>query len=408
MLNWARPFNIFCFLDNHAYDLQGHRFDCLLGAGAGVIFDPSRAIDGLDAFLAGRQWVFCHLTYEAKNLFFPTPASKPDLIGFPAWFFFEPRIVIALSGDVLRIDAADPDSVYKELHDQAAQAPTPLMPVTVSQRLTEGAYLDAVRGLQRHIRRGDCYEINFCQEFYGSAPGLDPLTVYDLLAAASPAPYSAFYRCHDSFLLCASPERFLQKRGDTLIAQPMKGTSRRSTGDGAEDAAGRRALVESRKERAENVMIVDLMRNDLSKVCRDGSVRVSELFGVYTFPHVHQMVSTVEGELEGGKGFLEILGATFPMGSMTGAPKKRVLELIDAFETGPRGLFSGSVGYFYRGDFDLNVVIRSLLYNARTGYLSFPVGSGITTYSDPDAEWSECLLKAAAIKKVLTGGSALG
>ncbi|MDB5251891.1 MAG: hypothetical protein JWP27_1060 [Flaviaesturariibacter sp.] len=408
MLNWAKPFNIFCFLDNHAYDLQGHRFDCLLAAGTRAILDPTHSIDTLDAFLASHEWVFCHLTYEAKALFFPGAPPRPDPAGFPLYFFFAPEVVLSLAGDTLRIDAADPDAIYLALIAGAPQAAAPLTSIAVRQRLTEEAYLEAVEGLLRHIRRGDCYEINFCQEFYGHAPTLDPYAVYQQLADASPAPYSALYRCGESYLLCASPERFLQKRGRRLIAQPMKGTARRSKGDSQADAEAKKALVGSQKERSENVMIVDLMRNDLSKVCADGSVRVSELYGVYTFPQVHQMVSTVEGLLGEDVGVLDILAATFPMGSMTGAPKKRVLELIDAAESGPRGLFSGSVGYFHEGDFDLNVVIRSLLYNARTGYLSFPVGSGITTYSDPSAEWAECLLKAAAIKKVLTGGSALG
>ncbi|MGZ3851130.1 MAG: chorismate-binding protein, partial [Flavisolibacter sp.] len=162
------------------------------------------------------------------------------------------------------------------------------------------------------------------------------------------------------------------------------------------------ALRNSQKDQSENVMVVDLVRNDLARICREASVKVEELFGIYSFPQVHQMISTVSGRLKEGTGFSRILEATFPMGSMTGAPKHRVMELIDAYEERARGIFSGSVGYVSpEGDFDFNVVIRSIMYNARDHYLSYQVGSGITFYSEPEKEWEECLLKAAAIKKVL-------
>jgi para-aminobenzoate synthetase component 1 len=183
----------------------------------------------------------------------------------------------------------------------------------------------------------------------------------------------------------------------------MKGTYRRDLNDTQKDGALKDALLRDPKERAENVMIVDLVRNDLSRVCKTASITVDELFGIYTFPQVHQMVSTVSGILQDGIQFSDIINATFPMGSMTGAPKHRVMELISKYEDNPRGLFSGSVGYIDpSGDFDFNVVIRSIFYNATDQYLSFFAGSGITFYSDPEKEWEECLLKVEAIKKVLT------
>ena len=149
-------------------------------------------------------------------------------------------------------------------------------------------------------------------------------------------------------------------------------------------------------------MIVDLVRNDLTRICKEGSVRVDELFGVYTFPQVHQMVSTISGVIKEDVSFPQIIDAAFPMGSMTGAPKHRVMQLINEFEPSARGIFSGSVGYINPdGDFDLAVVIRSIMYNQSTQHLSYQVGSGITFYSDAEAEWEECLLKAEAIRKVL-------
>ena len=160
--------------------------------------------------------------------------------------------------------------------------------------------------------------------------------------------------------------------------------------------------MNSAKDRSENVMVVDLVRNDLSKVCKEGTVRVDELYGIYSFPQVHQMISTVSGELKEEVCFTDILKATFPMGSMTGAPKNKVMHLIEKYEQTKRGIFSGAVGYISpNGDFDFNVVIRSIMYNADTSYLSFQTGSAITFYSDPEKEWEECLLKAEAIKVVL-------
>ena len=169
-------------------------------------------------------------------------------------------------------------------------------------------------------------------------------------------------------------------------------------------------LFHSDKDRSENVMVVDLVRNDLSKVCEEGTVKVDELYGIYSFPQVHQMISTVSGELKKNISFTEIIKATFPMGSMTGAPKKRVMELIEQYEKTKRGIFSGCLGYISpNGDFDFNVVIRSIMYNASSNYLSFQAGSAITFYSDPEKEWEECLLKAEAIKNcsILTNSMAI-
>jgi para-aminobenzoate synthetase component 1 len=219
----------------------------------------------------------------------------------------------------------------------------------------------------------------------------------------SPNPFAAFYRLQDKYLLCASPERFLMKTGNQISSQPIKGTNKRDLLNSLHDDELKKELAESRKDQSENVMIVDLVRNDLTKICKEASVKVDELFGIYSFPQVHQMISTIRGELKEATPFSQIISATFPMGSMTGAPKHRVMQLIDEYEPSSRGIFSGSVGYINPdGDFDFNVVIRSIMYNATNRCLSYQVGSGITFYSDPEKEWVECMLKAEAIKKVLT------
>ncbi|MEK7225056.1 MAG: anthranilate synthase component I family protein, partial [Bacteroidota bacterium] len=275
-------------------------------------------------------------------------------------------------------------------------------PVNIQSRLSKEEYISIIDKLKRHILRGDCYEINFCQEFFAENTFADPVMLYQQLSAISPNPFSALYKMNDRWLICASPERYLKKQGTRILSQPIKGTSQRVIGDKEKDELSKEELMHSIKDRSENVMVVDLVRNDLSKLCKEGTVVVDELYGIYSFPQVHQMISTVSGELKADISFSEILKATFPMGSMTGAPKKRVMELIEQYEQTRRGIFSGAVGYISPdGDFDFNVVIRSIMYNAATGYLSFQAGSGITWYSDPEKEWEECLMKAAAIKKVL-------
>lgn len=409
MLNWAYRFNIFCFLDNHRYAEEQHQVECLLGAGAHRQISPSSSpLEQLEKLQAeSGDWLFGHLAYDLKNSIEPLQSDHTDTIGFPDLYFFVPEIVVRLEQQQLLIgtlEAGIATQLFEAIlsaPDQPAKAyPDP----QIESRFTEREYLQVLHKLKEHIVRGDCYEINFCQEFFAENCQIDPLSVYRLLSARSPNPFSCFYRLNDKYLLCASPERFLQKQADLLCSQPIKGTSPRDLQDPQNDEARKQALQQSRKDRTENVMVVDLVRNDLSRVCIEGSVQVEELFGIYSFPQVHQMISTIKGKLRPTTGIAAILRACFPMGSMTGAPKRRVMELIEEHERSRRGLFSGAVGYIQpNGDFDFNVVIRSILYNETKQYLSFQAGSAITFQSDPEAEYAECLLKAAAIKKVLAG-----
>jgi para-aminobenzoate synthetase component 1 len=420
MLTWALPFNICCFLDSQGYSAQPSSaagFECLLAAGAVDHFSAD-AGDAFSAFrnwaLTRSDWLFGHLGYTLAAETEPPAESArrsangatlpPDPIGFPHLFFFVPQTVVELYPDHIRIGVlnADPASIWKEIRSITPRKTGATPPIAFTPRFTREEYLEVIGALQRHILRGDCYEINFCQEFFAQPVALDPFSVWQALSKASPNPFSAFYRLDDRFLFCASPERFLKKSGSSLLSQPIKGTAPRIQEDAVADRLRSTALQQSPKDRAENVMVVDLVRNDLSKVCVPGSVHVPELYGVYPFPHVHQLISSVTGELLPGTHWAEAIRACFPMGSMTGAPKNRVVQLIAQYERSRRGLFSGSVGYITPdGDFDLNVVIRSLLYERQSGYLSYQVGSGITWYSDPAAEYEECLVKAAGIKKAL-------
>ncbi len=403
MLSWTNQFNIFCFLDSCDYNIHPHHYDCLLATEA-TDWVGGTDLDEIDGFLQKGGWAFGHLSYELKDsIHHLNASSKVERIGFPPAFFFHPAILMQLKKNELTIHANDPDAIYEALI-QIEITSAPIKAVEINQRLTKSEYLDKIRGLQKHILLGDCYEINFCQEFFAEEAEINPLEVYRALTLASPNPFSAFYRVNDQYLICASPERFITATNGKVVAQPMKGTIKRDLQNAENDLLLKQELEQSRKDRAENVMIVDLLRNDLTRICRDASVRVEELFGVYTYPQVHQMISTITGELSEELKFSDIIRATFPMGSMTGAPKHRVMQLIDEFEPTPRGIFSGTVGYIDpKGDFDFNVVIRSLMYNAASGYLSYQTGSGITHYSDPESEWEECLLKGQAIKKVLAG-----
>jgi para-aminobenzoate synthetase component 1 len=403
MLNWANQFNIFCFLDNRRYDIQPRQYECILGAGVDA-FVESGTLNDLDAFLLeNKRLAFGHLSYDLKEEIHHIGSDRESRIGFPDFYFFVPRYLLQLKETELLITAPDPDAIFRDVIDCDITDRKKASPVTVRSKLSKEQYLEKIKGLQQHIVRGDCYEINFCQEFFAENAHIDALEVFLRLMELSPNPFSAFYKLEDKFLICASPERFLTRRGTTVLSQPMKGTIKRDRAHKEADAQLKRELQESAKDRAENVMIVDMVRNDLTKICEPGSVKVDELFGVYAYPQVYQMISTVSGKINPAASFSEIIRATFPMGSMTGAPKHRVMELIDEYEDSPRDIFSGSVGYIDPGgDFDFNVVIRSVMYNAATGYLSYRVGSGITFYSDPEKEWEECLLKGEAIKKVLT------
>jgi len=407
MLSWANRFNICCFLDNHQYHTPHHHVECLLAVDAIASYTAGEnAMNALRRFdAATSDWLFGHVSYDFKDHIHHTPLSKHiDGIGFPKAFFFQPETVIELRADDISISCIhlDPADVFDEIQSITIASANSTNSINIQPRISKQTYLDDIRSLQQHILKGDCYEINYCQEFYAEDVSIDPLQVYEQLTAVSPNPFASFYKVNDLYLLCASPERYLQRQGNQLLSQPIKGTHKRNLQNAQEDALLKQELMNSAKDRSENVMIVDLVRNDMSRVCKPGSVAAKELFEIYAFPQVYQMISTITGELSDDIDFTTILEATFPMGSMTGAPKKRVMELTEQYEHTQRGIYSGCVGYITpEKNFDFNVVIRSIMYDQSKGYLSYQVGGGITFYSDAEKEYEECLLKAAAIKKVL-------
>ena len=410
MLNWAAGFNIFCFLDNHGYQSTHHTQECLLAAGVQSKIEPSAgsAFRQLRDFSDQHDdWQFGHFSYDLKNEIEDLSSENPDHVQFPDLFFFVPQILVALSPEKLSIGLLNTNhsSVYQQIIGSPIQISGKAelnQKVNIRNRISKSDYCRTINQLRQHIIRGDCYEINFCQEFFAEDLSIDPLFTYQMLSESSPMPFAAFYKLNDKFLICASPERYLKKEGSVILTQPIKGTEPRDLQDAELDAHYKGRLFHSRKERAENIMIVDLVRNDLSKVCEESTVGVEELYGIYSFPQVHQMISTVRGKIAEGTHWVDAIKATFPMGSMTGAPKKKVMELIEKYERTKRGLFSGALGYYSPGgNFDFNVVIRSILYNHQKRYLSYQTGSAITFYSDPEMEYEECELKALAIRKVL-------
>lgn len=267
-----------------------------------------------------------------------------------------------------------------------------------SAKIDQKTYLERILQLKEHIQLGDIYELNFCQLIDSQEIELTSIQpFFRRMWEANPTPFAGLVETTDWMLASASPERFIQRKGTKLISQPIKGTAPRGLTD-LEDLQNRNNLQTSKKERAENVMIVDLVRNDLSRVAAKGSVHVDELCEIYTFPTVHQLISTVSCELKETATFSEILKAAFPMGSMTGAPKKSAVELAEKYEGFSREFYSGSFGVIYpNSDFDLNVLIRTLFYNTRTKKLSCGVGGAITMLSDAEAEYEECRVKVGKI-----------
>ncbi len=401
-LNWASQFTACCFLDNNQYTEKHHSYEWLLGAEAAYSFSPQDSLQHF--FEINDDWLFGHFNYDFNNIVETTTSPKPDYVQFPNVFLFCPQTVIKADGQTITISSLDhqPADIFNNISAGILRKLSPTNNLEIKARIDRQTYIETIEILRNHILRGDCYEINYCMEFYAENAVINPLDIYWQLSIVSPNPFSCFYKVNDKFLLCASPERFIKKEGNKIISQPIKGTIARNNADKTADEANKKTLYESSKERSENVMVVDLIRNDLSKICRENSVTVEELFGIYTFPQLHQMISTIKGELDENIDFTSILQAMFPAGSMTGAPKKRVMQLIEQYEQTKRGIFSGAVGYISpEKNFDFNVVIRSIMYNQGSGYLSYQVGSGITFYSNAAEEYQECLLKAKAIEKVL-------
>lgn len=400
-LYWASQHSHFSLHLNNAIDYphQGFKEVLAVGAKATLCLEPGNAFESLRLFHQN-QWLFGYLGYDLKNEVEHLQSKNSDHIHFSALNFFVPEHLIFFEEDGLKIESEHPNLFeliqQKEFDESEAKFSAPQASVAQKE------YMHKVEALRNHIEEGDCYEINYCQEFHGIVEQWNAVEVFLKLNRISPKPFACFQRFNHHFILSASPERFLKREGSQIISQPIKGT--RPRGKSAEqDEALKHELRNSEKEMAENMMIVDLVRNDLARTALTGSVQVEEIFGIYSFQQVHQMISTVVSQLSPDVDSVDVIKHAFPMGSMTGAPKVKVMQLIEQYENTKRGAFSGASGYFMpSGDFDFNVLIRSLFMNEHTMKYSFQVGSAITYDSVAEEEYEECLVKAKALFELLS------
>ena len=409
LLHWSQQFSEVIFLDSNNYHQKQSSFDCVLALDAftSIKTDYHNAFEDLKQYQQQtKDWLFGYLSYDVKNDVEELHSNNFDGLNFPDLFFFQPKKLFLLKGNQLEVqylrlcdDEIDSDLIAIENHSQFTIHNSQFI---IQQRISKESYIAKVSQMLEHILRGDIYEANFCMEFYAENATIEPIEIYQKLNAISKPPFAIFFKNNDQYLLCASPERYLRKEANKVISQPIKGTAKRFSNETL-DNNSKKELEQNPKERSENIMIVDLVRNDLSHTAIKGTVEVEELCGIYTFEQVHQMISTVVSNVENTTSPIKILQTTFPMGSMTGAPKISAMKIIEELEESKRGLYSGAVGYFTpENDFDFNVVIRSILYNAKESYVSFSVGSAITSQSNPEQEYEECLLKAKAMFEVLS------
>lgn len=411
LLLWAQQYDEIVWLDSNNYHQNYESYDSILAVDAftSIKTDAYQAFEDLRSYqTVTNDWIFGYLTYDLKNDLEHLKSENFDGLEFPELYFFQPKKLFLIKGNSLEIHYLKmvDDEIEKDLKAMESTSNTDETiehSIKIKLRIHKDAYFDKVNQMLLHIHRGDIYEANFCQEFYAEDTVINPVEIYNKLNAISKAPFATFLKLYDKYLLSASPERYLKKAGNTIISQPIKGTAKRSKNK-LEDARLKTELESNAKERSENIMIVDLVRNDLSHTAIKGSVIVEELCKVYTFNQVHQMISTITSQIEAKTHPIEVIKTTFPMGSMTGAPKISAMQIIEQLEETKRGLYSGAVGYFSpTGDFDFNVIIRSILYNATNKYVSYSVGSAITAKSDPQSEYEECLIKAKAMREVLEG-----
>ena len=422
LLQWAQQYETAVWLDSNNHNQGYTSFHSILAVDefTSIQTDVVNAFEKLKEYQSITQdYLFGYLSYDVKNATENLTSTNSDGLGFAELFFFQPQKILFVKNDSIEFqyltmvdDQIDTDfeAICTQEIKQKNTTSTRLENggnIVIKPRIQKQDYLFKVGEILEHIHKGDIYEANFCQEFYAENTRINPLDIYEDLNTISEAPFATFLKIDNQYLLCASPERYLKKEGAKIISQPIKGTAKRLV-DLQEDQKTATALSKDIKERSENIMIVDLVRNDLSKSAKKGSVRVEELCKVSSFKQVHQMISTVVSELKDDVHLVDVIKDTFPMGSMTGAPKISAMKIIETLEETKRGLYSGTVGYFTpMGNFDFNVVIRSILYDSEKKYLSFSVGSAITAKSTPEKEYEECLLKAKAMQFVLTNSNEL-
>ncbi|MBX2828995.1 MAG: aminodeoxychorismate synthase component I [Flavobacteriaceae bacterium] len=413
LLSWSQQFEEVVWLDSNNHDQEHSTYKAILAVDAYSKIEMSAkgAIDALECYYQEiEDWIFGYLSYDIKNDIEDLESHNFDGLRFPDLCFFQPKRVFVFSDTEVKLHylsglEKDMEGDWNAITRQEIvfDGSHSEEPIKILLRTSKDSYFSKVNEMKRHISRGDIYEANFCQEFFAEHTEIDPLQAFHHLNAISTPPFATFLKLNHLYALSASPERYLKREGNQVVSQPIKGTAKRLE-DPEEDRKMALRLENDPKERSENIMITDLVRNDLSRVAVKGSVRVEELCKIYTFEQVHQMISTITCQVPDDFSSIALIRSTFPMGSMTGAPKISAMKIIENLEDAKRGLYSGAIGYLSpQGDFDFNVVIRSILYNQEKKYVSFSVGGAITAKSLPENEYEECLLKAKAMRKVLEG-----
>ena len=413
LLQWSQQFETILWLDSNEYNQQYTSFNCALAVEefTSIKTDFHNAFDKLQEYQSTtKDYIFGYIAYDVKNDIERLTSNNSDGLHFSDLYFFQPQKLVFVKEETIEFhylqmvdDEIENDfnSICNLLDFNNKRTASTTSKIAITPKITKESYIKKVSDVLAHIKRGDIYEANFCQEFYAKNSTINPFETYNHLNKISKPPFASFLKIEHQYALCASPERYLKKEGNTIISQPIKGTAKRHQ-NSKDDEKVAENLSKNTKEIAENIMIVDLVRNDLSKSAIKGSVKVEELCKVYPFKQVHQMISTVVSQISENTDTTTVLKDTFPMGSMTGAPKIKAMKIIEQLEETKRGLYSGAIGYFTpENNFDFNVVIRSILYNEEEKYISYSVGSAITAKAIPEKEYEECLLKAEALKYVL-------
>ncbi len=415
LLVWSKQFDEVIWLDSNIETNILHKntsqYQAILAVEAltSIKTDSFKAFEKLEEYQqTTKDWLFGYLTYDLKNDVEKLSSNNFDGLHFPDLLFFQPKKIFLFSenevevqylnfvsdeieDDWKEINTMNVDSLHSEENNS----------VKIHLRTSKDSYFEKLDRILNHIQRGDIYEANFCQEFYSEEVKINPVKTYLHLNEISEPPFATYLKFDNYFAMSASPERYISKNGTKIISQPIKGTAKRDSNPLSTETLKER-LKNDPKERSENIMITDLVRNDLSRFAEKGSVHVDELCEIYSFKQVHQMISTISCQVSTEISPVKIIKETFPMGSMTGAPKISAMKIIEEQEDAKRGLYSGAIGYFTpEGDFDFNVIIRSILYNAVNKYVSYSVGGAITAKSIPENEYEECLLKAKAMREVL-------
>ena len=401
IIHHSRAFDYSVLLNSNSESTENefiYAYGCIA-----FLSSSNQSLKKLDNFMNDKDWLFGFFSYDLKNEIENLMSSNFIFHSIPNIFFFKPKVVVIARNGLLTFEVCSDLDPEQELNNILNYKPNALEKKidNLIPRVSKKKYLKNVISIKEHIKKGDIYELNYCIDYYSENSIIDPCDVYKRLNSLTESPMSTLFKFKEINIISSSPERYISRRKNKVFSQPIKGTARRNSNE-LIDKEIRSLLTKNIKEKAENHMIVDIVRNDLSRISKKGKVKVTELGKLYSFKNVHQLISTIECEIDNNTLVSKIIESTFPMGSMTGAPKIKSMKLIDEFENVSRGIYSGSVGYFMpNGDFDFNVVIRSIIYDSNNAKLNLNIGSAITYNSTAENEYEECQLKAEAMIEAL-------